>query len=1007
MHRTRSLALAAAAALLLPLAAPAAADVVDGDFDDGGGAWWSTPDVTTAVTDGALCADVPAGGDPWAHIVGQGGVDLPAGKWSLTFTTTGDGPVRANVARDYAPYDAYGTLALAPGAATGTHTLTFDVAQDESQAQVAFQLGGHDTAWTFCLDDVSLVPAGTEHLPRTDFADGSDPWWYSRPTGIDTSSGAACVDVPGGVGTYDAILGVNDLELPAGDYVARYTGTGDGPVRAVVGLQVDPYTAYGEASGTTGELAFTLPGPDDGGAETYPQTQMAFQLGGASEAWTFCLETVSLVSGATLPPYEPDTGPRVRVNQVGYLADGPQRATLVTDAVDAVAWEVRAGEEVVASGETTPSGADPSSGETVHTIDLGTLPAGTYTLVADGETSHPFDVGTTAYDALRYDALDYFYLARSGTEIDADLVGEEYARPAGHVSSPADGATNQGDLDVPCQPADDPVQPYEEPWTCDYTLDVVGGWYDAGDHGKYVVNGGIATAQLLATYERSLHAATRDAGALADGTLAIPEAANGVPDVLDEARWELEFLRSMTVPAGEPLAGMVHHKVHDKGWTGLPLLPHEDPQTRYLHRPSTAATLNLAATAAQGARLFAAHDADYAEALLADARTAWAAALATPDLYAPAADGADGGGPYDDADVSDEFFWAAVELYLTTGERTFADYVHAHLDDVTDTIGRGGFSWGQVGPLGLIDLATVPNGHPDRDAARDVVLDGADAILAVQQDGPWGAAYAGEEDGTYVWGSNSSVLNAQVVLGTAFDLTGDVAYRDAVIESTDYLLGRNALNLSYVTGYGEVFAENQHSRWFAAQLNPELPHPPAGSVAGGPNSDAPTWDPTMQGLFPDGCAPQTCYVDDITSWASNEITINWNSALTWVASFLADQGQGEVVAPTCEVSYTEHGSWPGGFNAQLWLRSTSGPLDWSELTWSWVGDQRVTRQAWSAGWSQDGETVTATSLPWNARAAKKVTVGFIGDPGSFASPQPEQFWLDGAPCRTVGRTVSR
>src|SRR5690606_10121561 len=119
-------------------------------------------------------------------------------------------------------------------------------------------------------------------------------------------------------------------------------------------------------------------------------------------------------------------------------------------------------------------------------------------------------------------------------EIDGDLVGEEYARPAGHLGV----APNKGDTDVPCQPG-----------VCDYRLDVRGGWYDAGDHGKYVVNGGIATYQLLSAFERTKYAASGFGGAeLGDGTLRIPERNNGVPDILDEARWELEFLMRMQVP---------------------------------------------------------------------------------------------------------------------------------------------------------------------------------------------------------------------------------------------------------------------------------------------------------------------------------------------------------------------------------------------------------------------------------------------------------------------------
>ncbi|WP_455918711.1 glycoside hydrolase family 9 protein [Ensifer canadensis] len=101
----------------------------------------------------------------------------------------------------------------------------------------------------------------------------------------------------------------------------------------------------------------------------------------------------------------------------------------------------------------------------------------------------------------------------------------------------------------------------------------------------------------------------------------------------------------------------------------------------------------------------------------------------------------------------------------------------------------------------------------------------------------------------------------------------------------DYILGRNAMAMSYITGYGARSPENQHSRWYAHQVDPTLPNPPVGSLAGGPNS-TPVDAIAKQRL--QGCAPQTCYADDIEAYGSNEITINWNAPLVYVASFLAD-----------------------------------------------------------------------------------------------------------------------
>ncbi|WP_107428325.1 glycoside hydrolase family 9 protein [Streptomyces diastatochromogenes] len=570
--------------------------------------------------------------------------------------------------------------------------------------------------------------------------------------------------------------------------------------------------------------------------------------------------------------YEPDTGPRVRVNQVAYLPAGPKNATLVTDATAPLSWQLRSADgRTVAHGWTVPRGTDVSSGQNVHSIDFGAFRGrGTdFTLVADGDTSRPFDIGTSAYEQLRLDSLKYYYTQRSGIEIRDDL-RPGYGRPAGHLNA----APNQGDANVPCQPG-----------LCDYTLDVTGGWYDAGDHGKYVVNGGISTWELLSTYERSLPARTGRPGRLGDGSLDLPESGNNVPDVLDEARWELEFLLKMQVPDGQPLAGMAHSKVHDAQWTGLPLLPSDDPQKRELHAPTTQATLNLAATAAQAARLYRPYDRAFAAQALTAARKAWQAALAHPEIYPDPNDGT-GGGAYADDNASDEFYWAAAELYLTTGEREFANFVLTSPVHTADIFGPLGFDWGRTAAAGRLDLATVPNRLPGRDRVRRSVIKAARTYLATAASQPYGMPYA-PDGNLYDWGSNAQVLNNAHVIATAYDLTGAAKYRDGALESMDYILGRNALNTSYVTGYGEVNSHHQHSRWYARELDPNLPDPPPGTLAGGANSGI--QDPYAQSRLK-GCTGQFCYIDDIQSWSTNETAVNWNAALAWMASFAADQG---------------------------------------------------------------------------------------------------------------------
>jgi endoglucanase len=579
--------------------------------------------------------------------------------------------------------------------------------------------------------------------------------------------------------------------------------------------------------------------------------------------------TGALAAGtATATAATAGSGTPVRVNQLGYLPDGPKRATVVSSATAPLAWQLRtAGGATVASGTTTVHGADAASGDATHLVDFSAYTGtGTgFTLVVDGQASYPFDISAALYDGLRADSMSFFYQQRSGIAIDAALAGSAYARPAGHLGV----APNKGDSGVPCQAG-----------VCDYSLDVRGGWYDAGDQGKYVVNGGIATWELVNSFERA-HRAGTDAGQ-GDSTLRVPERGNGTPDVLDEARWELDFLMRMQVPDGRPMAGMAFHKIHDAQWTGLPTRPDQDSQQRELHRPSTAATLNLAATAAQCARVYAPYDAAFAARCLDSARRAWTAAEANPNVLAPAADGT-GGGAYDDSQVGDEFYWAAAELYATTGEAQYRDAVTS---SPYHAGGTGGFSWGDTATLGRITLATVPGvglAADDLARIRTSLTTAADGYLATMS----GQGYAVPipADG-YVWGSNSSVADNAMVIAVAYELTGRQRYRAGALESLDYLLGRNALNQSYVTGYGEHASENEHHRFWAHENDASLPHPPAGSIAGGPNSGL--QDPVAAAQLT-GCAPARCYVDDIGSYSTNEVAINWNAPLAWLAAFAADR----------------------------------------------------------------------------------------------------------------------
>jgi endoglucanase len=573
----------------------------------------------------------------------------------------------------------------------------------------------------------------------------------------------------------------------------------------------------------------------------------------------------------------------IRLNQVGYPPSFHKRATIVDSSDSSLAWQLKSSAgEVVASGRTVVFGNDAASGEHVHIADFSsfTTPGAGYTLQVGNSVSHPFSIDRAVYSKLKYDALAYFYQNRSGIAIALPYAGNQmWARPAGHAGV----RPNRGDTDVPCAPDTG----------CAYRLDVRGGWYDAGDQGKYVVNGGIAAWTLLNQYERG--ARFGSVAPFADGKLSIPENANRVPDLLDEARWEVEFLLRMQVPEKEPKAGMVHHKMHDEKWTSLPTRPDLDPQQRVLRPPSTAATLNLAAVAAQSARIWKDIDKDFSSRCLSAAETAWNAAVDNPAVYAPFNDGT-GGGAYADNDVTDEFYWAAAELFITTGESIYQNFllksphykhIRTALPRMFDNGAHTTMTWNTVEALGNISLAVAPNLLPESEVAaiRKSIAAAADAYLDIIDEQGYGVPFPNATG--YPWGSNSFVLNNGIIMALAYDFTRNPAYLHGAADALNYVLGRNAMDQSYVSGYGANPIQNPHHRFWAHQKDAKCPPPYPGAVSGGANSGL--QDPIAKSRLK-GCAPQKCFVDDIESYSTNEVAINWNAPLAWLSAFLDEKG---------------------------------------------------------------------------------------------------------------------
>lgn len=589
---------------------------------------------------------------------------------------------------------------------------------------------------------------------------------------------------------------------------------------------------------------------------------------------------VLLTTAATQAPPAP-----IRIDQAGFETRGPKIAVLPSTQAQPLAWTLTdANGKTVASGQTIPVGADAASGESVHRIDFGTVrtPGTGYRLHVGATASHPFAIADRPFAPIATAAMAFFYQQRSGVPIlPAFVERKDLARPAGHTPDVATCFAGRDQKGVK--------------WPgCSYKIDATGGWYDAGDQGKYVVNGGVSTWTLLDLHERL--AAFGDANAFADGRLALPERANGKDDLLDEARVEVAFLLAMQIPDGTKFAiapdagvagkaitrfetidasGLVHTKIADENWTGLPTAPADDHERRFLYPPSTAATLNMVGVAAQCARVWRTIDPAFATKCLTAARRGWAAALRHPNLLTSS--DFTGSGGYGDPDVRDEFTFAAAQLYATTSEPVFLDRLRK---DGIFTDPGADIGWGSLRLAGALTLATVPDALPtdDRAKLRSRITALADGFVAEGKRIGYGIPFGGTN---YPWGSNSSILNRAIVLGVAWQIDRKPAYRDAVVASLDYILGRNPLDRSYVTGIGTRPMQHPHHRFWAAAADKRYPAPPTGVLSGGPNSAAANEPGPMK-----GCAPQTCWIDDYRAFTVNEVAINWNAPLVWTAAFL-------------------------------------------------------------------------------------------------------------------------
>jgi endoglucanase len=536
----------------------------------------------------------------------------------------------------------------------------------------------------------------------------------------------------------------------------------------------------------------------------------------------------------------------IKVDQVGYPLDGPKVALV---SAPGTTFEVRrSGDgEVVFQGKLGPAEVDKDTGDNVQAADFSALrQAGSYYLSVPGVgRSWSFTVDRNAFEHTYYMAMLGFYGQRCGTAVDLGPEFPGFSHPACHLHgefSPSSGAKGPRDN--------------------------IGGWHDAGDYGRYVVNSGFTTGLMLWTWEIF--------GEKIKGIpLRIPESGDGTPDILSEARWNLEWMLKM-----QDEDGGVWHKQTSEYFPGFiapeaDKMPSEVIGTGSPPYKSTCATADLAAVGAIAARVYKPYDAKFAAQALEAARRAWEWTGKYPNVTFKNPPGISTG-EYGDADCQDERLWAAAELWRTTGEAGYNDYFLKNYGGfISELDSPPGLGWANVGPLGLWTYALAKRRDADSAAAaaiRERTVAAARALVERTNANPYRVSMVTKN---YEWGSNGTAANYGVYLLIANVFHPDRSFVDAARDNLHYLLGRNTFSLSWVTGVGQHAYQHPHHRPSAARQGAPWP----GLLSGGPN---PGRQDQVLAALPADLPPAKVYADSAGSYASNEIAINWQASLVFL-----------------------------------------------------------------------------------------------------------------------------
>lgn len=598
------------------------------------------------------------------------------------------------------------------------------------------------------------------------------------------------------------------LQLNGGDYHA-YTGD-------QIKIGADTKTVTQE---------FTMTDPTD------KVPKLVFNLGRYSEedldAHNIKIDNVELclVDGSNIKDDDDEEKEqKIVLNQLGYLPDDTKKVVFRGENVDKEFKVVSIDtNEVVYTGEISEGKENELAGEIDYIGDLSSLTKeGTYKIVTEnlGE-SYEFKIGKDVYkDALK-DAVRFFYMQRC-----AELP-EEYAGKWAHKECHTSLAKIYG---------------------TDETIDVSGGWHDAGDFGRYVVATSTTVADIIQAYNSNQEIFGDDTN--------IPESGNGIPDILDEVKGQIEWLFKMQNKDN----GGVYHKVTCASFPGN-IMPEEETGQLIVTPISTTATGDFAGVMAMAYDTFKYIDADLANKCLEAAEKAWDYLDDKPNTPVNNPDGIVTGA-YEDSNDKDERYWAAAQLFKATGKEKYNEKIKEYVSENVES----GYGWQSVGSYGNEAYLAAKNNDKDTVAKiKKAILKEADGIVKTSKADPYGTG------DYYYWGGNMGILHDASLLSEANKISPNEDYVNFAKEHINYCFGKNANAKSFLTGYGTDAAANPHHRPSTVKKE-AIP----GMLVGGVNKKL---EDDYAKVYLKGKAPAKCYLDNAESYSTNEVDIYWNAAL--------------------------------------------------------------------------------------------------------------------------------